>query len=94
MNPEGPRTALTEWSEAQAAQNLNAWRRLFALGPAQRYGDDVVLFSQGDAIRELFLLASGIVKFDVHLTERSRIPTYASLYRTVGGTVCVWPRRS
>lgn len=62
MNPQPLRSSLVQWSEAHAAQALSTWLRLLSLGAPQRYGENVVLFSQGDPARELFLLASGILK--------------------------------
>ncbi len=62
MNPEAPRNPSMEWSEAQAAQTLNTWRRLLALGSPHNHRGRTLLFSQGEDIRELLLLARGIVK--------------------------------
>jgi CRP-like cAMP-binding protein len=62
MNFQIPTHPVTEWTAAQAARTLSAWRRLLPLGPLKRSGKDVVLFEQGDQPRQLFIIASGIVK--------------------------------
>jgi CRP-like cAMP-binding protein len=62
----------TEWSAAQAAQRLSAWRELLHLGPPDRWGEHVTLFEQGDEPREIFVLANGIIKLTCNLPNGQR----------------------
>ncbi len=62
MSPITSQNAITKWNEPQASQTLNTWKRLLILSPAEKYGGNITLFFQGDQVRELFILARGIVK--------------------------------
>ena len=62
MNYEVSRQPVIAWSAAQAARTLSTWRRLLSLAPPEEYQEDVFLFQQGDEPREVFIIASGIVK--------------------------------
>jgi CRP-like cAMP-binding protein len=64
--------AQTEWSAAQAAQRLSTWRCLLHLGPPDRCGEHVTLFEQGDEPREIFVLATGIIKLTCNLPNGQR----------------------
>lgn len=53
---------ILRWTPRYAAQALSRWRSLLNLGSPEKYAGHSVVFSQGDAPHEVFLLARGVVK--------------------------------
>jgi hypothetical protein len=60
------------WTPAQAASTLAKWRVLLPFGSAHKYMENATVFSQGDDLRFMFLLARGIVKLVFTFPDDSR----------------------